>query len=325
MTDQGPQTSTKRVAVAAPRGYCAGVDRAVITVERALQKFGSPVYVRKQIVHNRHVVEGLEAKGAIFVDELDEVPAGALVIFSAHGISPAVREEADARGLRSIDATCPLVTKVHNEAKRFAGQGLPILLIGHDGHEEVEGTTGEAPDSIVLIQHPDDVDKLDLPADQPVAWLTQTTLSVDETAQTVGKLRDRFSQLVDPPSDDICYATQNRQDAVKQIAAHSDLVIVVGSRNSSNSVRLVEVALEAGARAAFRVDDASEIDPAWLESVNEIGVTSGASVPERLVDGVLDRLVELGFPPAVEERLVDESLSFALPPQLRKHDTRRPR
>jgi len=281
--------------------------------------------VRKQIVHNRHVVEGLEAKGAIFVDELDEVPAGALVIFSAHGISPAVREEADARGLRSIDATCPLVTKVHNEAKRFAGQGLPILLIGHDGHEEVEGTTGEAPDSIVLIQHPDDVDKLDLPADQPVAWLTQTTLSVDETAQTVGKLRDRFPQLVDPPSDDICYATQNRQDAVKQIAAHSDLVIVVGSRNSSNSVRLVEVALEAGARAAFRVDDASEIDPAWLESVNEIGVTSGASVPERLVDGVLDRLVELGFPPAVEERLVDESLSFALPPQLRKHDTRRRR
>ena len=325
MTDQGPQTSTKRVAVAAPRGYCAGVDRAVITVERALQKFGSPVYVRKQIVHNRHVVEGLEAKGAIFVDELDEVPAGALVIFSAHGISPAVREEADARGLRSIDATCPLVTKVHNEAKRFAGQGLPILLIGHDGHEEVEGTTGEAPDSIVLIQHPDDVDKLDLPADQPVAWLTQTTLSVDETAQTVGKLRDRFPQLVDPPSDDICYATQNRQDAVKQIAAHSDLVIVVGSRNSSNSVRLVEVAMEAGARAAFRVDDASEIDPAWLESVNEIGVTSGASVPERLVDGVLDRLVELGFPPAVEERLVDESLSFALPPQLRKHDTRRRR
>ncbi|BEH01430.1 4-hydroxy-3-methylbut-2-enyl diphosphate reductase [Brooklawnia propionicigenes] len=297
----------------------------MITVERALQKFGSPVYVRKQIVHNRHVVEGLEAKGAIFVDELDEVPAGALVIFSAHGISPAVREEADARGLRSIDATCPLVTKVHNEAKRFAGQGLPILLIGHDGHEEVEGTTGEAPDSIVLIQHPDDVDKLDLPADQPVAWLTQTTLSVDETAQTVGKLRDRFPQLVDPPSDDICYATQNRQDAVKQIAAHSDLVIVVGSRNSSNSVRLVEVALEAGARAAFRVDDASEIDPAWLESVNEIGVTSGASVPERLVDGVLDRLVELGFPPAVEERLVDESLSFALPPQLRKHDTRRRR
>ncbi len=325
MTDHGPQAPTKRVAVAAPRGYCAGVDRAVVTVERALQEYGSPVYVRKQIVHNKHVVEGLEAKGAIFVDELDGVPAGALVIFSAHGISPQVREEAKMRGLRTIDATCPLVTKVHHEAKRFANQGLPILLIGHDGHEEVEGTTGEAPESIILIQHPDDVDTLELPTDQPVAWLTQTTLSVDETAQTVGKLRERFPLLVDPPSDDICYATQNRQDAVKQIASHSDLVIVVGSRNSSNSVRLVEVALEAGAQAAYRVDDASEIDPAWLESVNQIGVTSGASVPERLVDGVLERLVELGFPPAVEERLVEESLTFALPPQLRKHDTRRRR
>ena len=325
MTDQGLHAPTKRVVVAAPRGYCAGVDRAVVTVERALQEYGSPVYVRKQIVHNKHVVEGLEAKGAIFVDELDEVPGGALVIFSAHGISPQVREQAETRGLRTIDATCPLVTKVHHEAKRFAGQGLPILLIGHGGHEEVEGTTGEAPDSIVLIQHPDDVDTLELPTDQPVAWLTQTTLSVDETAQTVGRLRDKFPQLVDPPSDDICYATQNRQDAVKQIASHCDLVVVVGSRNSSNSVRLVEVALEAGAHAAYRVDDASEIDPAWLESVNEIGVTSGASVPERLVDGVLDRLVELGFPPAVEERLVDESLTFALPPQLRKHDTRRRR
>ena len=317
MTDQGPQTSTKRVAVAAPRGYCAGVDRAVITVERALQKFGSPVYVRKQIVHNRHVVEGLEAKGAIFVDELDEVPAGALVIFSAHGISPAVREEADARGLRSIDATCPLVTKVHNEAKRFAGQGLPILLIGHDGHEEVEGTTGEAPDSIVLIQHPDDVDKLDLPADQPVAWLTQTTLSVDETAQTVGKLRDRFPQLVDPPSDDICYATQNRQDAVKQIAAHSDLVIVVGSRNSSNSVRLVEVALGAGARASYLVDYADDVDPAWLDGVTTVGVTSGASVPEILVRGVLDRLAGFGYDTVQSVTTANETLVFALPREIR--------
>lgn len=325
MTESEAEPVTKRVAVAAPRGYCAGVDRAVVTVERALQQFGSPVYVRKQIVHNKHVVEGLEAKGAIFVDELSEVPAGALVIFSAHGISPQVRAEAKSRGLRTIDATCPLVTKVHHEAKRFSGQGLPILLIGHNGHEEVEGTTGEAPESITLIQHPDDVDKLDLPTDQPVAWLTQTTLSVDETSQTIGKLRDKFPKLVDPPSDDICYATQNRQDAVKQIASHSDLVIVVGSRNSSNSVRLVEVALEAGAKAAYRVDDASEIDPAWLTDVNQIGVTSGASVPETLVDGVLDRLVELGFPPAVEERLVDESLTFSLPPQLRKHDTRRRR
>ena len=316
---------TKRVVVAAPRGYCAGVDRAVITVEKALEQYGAPVYVRKQIVHNKHVVETLEAKGAIFVEELDEVPTGELVIFSAHGISPAVRDEAQARGLRTIDATCPLVTKVHNEAKRFAAQGLPILLIGHAGHEEVEGTTGEAPENIILIEHPDEVDSVELPTDQPVAWLTQTTLSVDETAQTVGRLRERFSGLVDPPSDDICYATQNRQDAVKQIASHSDLVIVVGSANSSNSVRLVEVALEAGAKAAYRVDNASELDEAWFDGVDQIGVTSGASVPELLVDGVLDRLVELGYPQATEERLVDESLTFSLPPQLRPHDSRRRR
>ena len=316
---------TKRVVVAAPRGYCAGVDRAVITVEKALEQYGAPVYVRKQIVHNKHVVETLEAKGAIFVEELDEVPTGELVIFSAHGISPAVRDEAQARGLRTIDATCPLVTKVHNEAKRFAAQGLPILLIGHAGHEEVEGTTGEAPENIILIEHPDEVDSVELPTDQPVAWLTQTTLSVDETAQTVGRLRERFSGLVDPPSDDICYATQNRQDAVKQIASHSDLVIVVGSANSSNSVRLVEVALDAGAKAAYRVDNASELDEAWFDGVDQIGVTSGASVPELLVDGVLDRLVELGYPQATEERLVDESLTFSLPPQLRPHDSRRRR
>ena len=316
---------TKRVVVAAPRGYCAGVDRAVITVEKALEQYGAPVYVRKQIVHNKHVVETLEAKGAIFVEELDEVPTGELVIFSAHGISPAVRDEAQARGLRTIDATCPLVTKVHNEAKRFAAQGLPILLIGHAGHEEVEGTTGEAPENIILIEHPDEVDSVELPTDQPVAWLTQTTLSVDETAQTVGRLRERFSGLVDPPSDDICYATQNRQDAVKQIASHSDLVIVVGSANSSNSVRLVEVALDAGAKAAYRVDNASELDESWFDGVDQIGVTSGASVPELLVDGVLERLVELGYPQATEERLVDESLTFSLPPQLRPHDSRRRR
>lgn len=314
---------TRRVVVAAPRGYCAGVDRAVVTVEKALERFGAPVYVRKQIVHNKHVVEGLEAKGAIFVEELDEVPADSLVIFSAHGISPQVRTEAQSRGLRTIDATCPLVTKVHNEAKRFAGQGLPILLIGHSGHEEVEGTTGEAPENITLIEHPDDVDTLDLPADTKVAWLSQTTLSVDETAQTVGRLRDRFPNLVDPPSDDICYATQNRQDAVKQIAGHSELVIVVGSRNSSNSVRLVEVALDAGAKAAYRVDDASELQDEWFVGVDQIGVTSGASVPVELVDGVLQRLIELGYPAAVEERLVEESLTFSLPPQLRPHDSRR--
>ena len=323
MTQADPQASTgRRVVVAAPRGYCAGVDRAVVTVEKALERFGAPVYVRKQIVHNKHVVEGLEAKGAIFVEELDEVPDGALVIFSAHGISPAVRAEATQRGLNTIDATCPLVTKVHHEAKRFAEQGLPILLIGHDGHEEVEGTTGEAPEHITLIQHPEDVDGIDLPTDQPVAWLSQTTLSVDETAQTVNRLRDRFPNLVDPPSDDICYATQNRQDAVRQIAAHSDLMIVVGSSNSSNSVRLVEVALDAGAQAAYRVDDASELDTAWFAGVSQIGVTSGASVPESLVEGVLRRLVELGYPPAAEERLVEESLTFSLPPQLRPHDSR---
>lgn len=309
---------TKSVVVAAPRGYCAGVDRAVITVERALEVYGPPVYVRKQIVHNRHVVEDLEARGAIFVEELDEVPTGATVVFSAHGVSPAVHAEAAARGLKTIDATCPLVTKVHHEAKRFAGQGVQILLIGHAGHEEVEGTTGEAPEHIQLVQHPSDVDGVQVDDPDKVAWLTQTTLSVDETAETVTRLRERFPNLIDPPSDDICYATQNRQQAVKQIAGHSDLVIVVGSRNSSNSVRLVEVALESGATAAFRVDNASEIDPSWLDGVNSVGVTSGASVPDDLVQGVLDYLQSQGFPAATEERLTEENLTFALPPELRK-------
>jgi len=308
----------KKVVLAAPRGYCAGVDRAVITVHKALEMYGAPVYVRKQIVHNRHVVEDLEAKGAIFVEELDEVPEGELVVFSAHGVSPAVRDEAKQRGLRTIDATCPLVTKVHHEAKRFAADGLPILLIGHAGHEEVEGTTGEAPEHITLVQHPDEVDGVELDPDQPVAWLSQTTLSVDETAETVLKLRERFPNLVDPPSDDICYATQNRQQAVKQIAPRVDLMIVVGSRNSSNTVRLVDVALEAGAKAAYRVDNAGEIDPAWLDGVDAVGVTSGASVPEDLVRGVLNYLVDAGFPEAVEEQLIEESLSFSLPPQLRE-------
>ncbi len=313
---------TKRVVVAAPRGYCAGVDRAVVTVEKALDVYGPPVYVRKQIVHNRHVVEDLEARGAIFVEELAEVPTGATVVFSAHGVSPAVHAEAAERGLKTIDATCPLVTKVHNEAKRFAGQGVQILLIGHAGHEEVEGTTGEAPEHITLVQHPDDVDNVELDDPGRVAWLSQTTLSVDETWQTVSRLREKFPALIDPPSDDICYATQNRQSAVKQIAAHSDLVIVVGSRNSSNSVRLVEVALEAGAKAAYRVDNAGEIDPAWLDGVDSVGVTSGASVPDALVQGVLAYLEERGFPAAVEERLTEENLTFALPPELRK-DLRR--
>ena len=304
--------------VAAPRGYCAGVDRAVVTVEKALQTYGPPVYVRKQIVHNRHVVEDLEARGALFVDELSEVPSGATVVFSAHGVSPAVRQEAADRGLKTIDATCPLVTKVHREVQRFAHQGLQIMLIGHAGHEEVEGTTGEAPENITVIEHPDDVDAVGIADPSKVAWLTQTTLSVDETSETVSRMRQRFPDLIDPPSDDICYATQNRQQAVKKIAAGADLVIVVGSRNSSNSMRLVEVALAAGAGAAHRVDNATEIDPAWLAEAATIGVTSGASVPEVLVTGVLDFLQGHGYPPAVEERLIEEDLTFALPAELRK-------
>jgi 4-hydroxy-3-methylbut-2-en-1-yl diphosphate reductase len=309
---------TKRVVVAAPRGYCAGVDRAVVTVEKALEIYGPPVYVRKQIVHNRHVVEDLEARGAVFVEELAEVPPGATVVFSAHGVSPAVHAEAAQRGLKTIDATCPLVTKVHHEVKRFADQGLQILLIGHAGHEEVEGTTGEAPESVTLIEHPEDVDAVQIADTAKVAWLTQTTLSVDETSETVARMRAKFPALIDPPSDDICYATQNRQQAVKQIAADADLVIVVGSKNSSNSVRLVEVALEAGAKAAHRVDNASEIDPAWLGGVDSVGVTSGASVPDALVRGVLEYLQAQGFPEATEERLTEENLVFALPPELRK-------
>ncbi|NYE70336.1 4-hydroxy-3-methylbut-2-enyl diphosphate reductase [Microlunatus parietis] len=313
-----PRTLEKKVLLAAPRGYCAGVDRAVITVEKALDLYGSPIYVRKQIVHNKHVVETLEQRGAIFVEELDEVPTGATVVFSAHGVSPAVQTEAKDRGLKAIDATCPLVTKVHHEARRFARDDLQVLLIGHAGHEEVEGTTGEAPDHITLVQSPEDVDALDVPDPTKVAWLSQTTLSVDETMEIVGKLRKKLPLLIDPPSDDICYATQNRQLAVKQIARQADLVIVVGSANSSNSVRLVEVALENGAAASYRVDNATEIDPAWLDGVSVVGVTSGASVPEDLVTGVLDFLQEKGFPAAEEERLTEESLVFALPPELRK-------
>jgi 4-hydroxy-3-methylbut-2-en-1-yl diphosphate reductase len=310
--------ATKSVVVAAPRGYCAGVDRAVITVEKALDTYGPPIYVRKQIVHNRHVVENLEARGAIFVEELESVPAGATVVFSAHGVSPAVHAEARERGLKAIDATCPLVTKVHAEAKRFARDDVDILLIGHAGHEEVEGTTGEAPERITLVQSPEDADGIDVRDPSRVAWLSQTTLSVDETLETVSRLRQKFPMLIDPPSDDICYATQNRQLAIKQIARHSDLVIVVGSANSSNSVRLVEVALEAGAKAAYRVDNADEIDESWLAGVHNVGVTSGASVPDDLVEGVLDFLVSQGFPAATEERLTEESLVFALPPELRR-------
>jgi 4-hydroxy-3-methylbut-2-enyl diphosphate reductase len=313
-----PPPGGRQVLLAAPRGYCAGVDRAVVTVEKALDTYGAPVYVRKQIVHNRHVVEDLQARGAVFVEELDEVPPGSTVVFSAHGVSPAVHAQAAERELKAIDATCPLVTKVHHEARRFANEGLEILLIGHAGHEEVEGTTGEAPEHITLVQSPADVEHVELKDPSRVAWLSQTTLSVDETLETVGRLREKFPQLMDPPSDDICYATSNRQLAIKQIAARSDLVIVVGSANSSNTVRLVDVALESGARAAHRVDNAGEVDLAWFDGVASVGVTSGASVPEDLVRGVLDLLVEHGYPVAQEERLTEETLVFALPPELRR-------
>jgi 4-hydroxy-3-methylbut-2-enyl diphosphate reductase len=290
----------------------------VQTVEHALAHYGAPVYVRKQIVHNLHVVRALEERGAIFVEENDEVPEGATVIFSAHGVAPVVHQEAIARGLQTIDATCPLVTKVHHEARRFAADDYDILLIGHEGHEEVIGTTGEAPEHIHLVDGPGDVDNIVVRDPDKVAWLSQTTLSVDETLETVRLLRERFPALLDPPSDDICYATQNRQIAVKEIAAESELVIVVGSTNSSNSVRLVEVALEAGASAAHLVDRAFDIQEAWLEGVSTVGVTSGASVPEILVRGVLDWLAERGFGEVREVVSAEESLLFALPPELRR-------
>jgi 4-hydroxy-3-methylbut-2-enyl diphosphate reductase len=308
----------RRVLLAAPRGYCAGVDRAVITVEKALELYGAPVYVRKQIVHNRHVVEDLEDKGAVFVEETDEVPEGSIVVFSAHGVAPVVHEEAAARNLRTIDATCPLVTKVHLEARRFAEEGYQILLIGHEGHEEVVGTQGQAQGNVTLVGGPDEVDDLDVSDDRPVAWLSQTTLSVDETMDTVHRLRQRLPLMMDPPSDDICYATQNRQSAVKLMAKQADLVLVVGSANSSNSVRLVEVALDAGAGSSRRIDNATELDPTWLDGVATVGVTSGASVPESLVDGVLDALAELGFGTVETVTAAEESLVFALPPELRR-------
>jgi len=308
---------TRRILLAKPRGYCAGVDRAVQAVELALERYGAPVYVRKQIVHNTHVVRTLEGRGAIFVEETDEVPEGSIVVFSAHGVAPEVHQSAKARGLRTIDATCPLVTKVHNEARRFASQGYEILLIGHENHEEVVGTTGEAPEHIRLVDGPEDAAKLEVNDPARVAWLSQTTLSVDETSQTVSALRERFPLLIDPPSDDICYATQNRQAAVKQIAKESDVVIVVGSPNSSNSVRLVEVAKDAGAAQAYLVDDSAAIDPAWIESASTVGVTSGASVPEELVSQVLDSLAEAGFTAVEEIEAVDERMSFALPRELR--------
>jgi 4-hydroxy-3-methylbut-2-enyl diphosphate reductase len=310
-----------RVLLADPRGYCAGVDRAVVAVERALEIHGAPVYVRKQIVHNKHVVATLERRGAVFVDETDEVPEGSVVVFSAHGVSPAVHDEAARRSLRTIDATCPLVSKVHSEAKRFAKDDFDILLIGHRGHEEVEGTSGEAPAHIQLVDGPEDVANVQVRDPERVVWLSQTTLSVDETLTTVDRLRERFPGLQSPPSDDICYATQNRQQAVKQMAPGCDLVLVVGSTNSSNSVRLVEVALEAGARDAHLVDYAAEIDPAWLDGVGTVGVTSGASVPEVLVDEVLDWLAARGYGDVETVKAAEERLVFALPHELRQKRT----
>ena len=311
-------TAAKKVLLAAPRGYCAGVDRAVIAVEKALDHYGSPVYVRKQIVHNKHVVSSLEKRGAIFVEEVDEVPRGSVLVFSAHGVSPAVVAAAEARDLNTIDATCPLVTKVHREVQRFAAEDYDILLIGHEGHEEVEGTAGEAPDVVQVIDKEDSIANARVRDPKKLIWLSQTTLSVDETMETVLKLREKHPTLQNPPSDDICYATQNRQVAIKKIGVDSDLVIVVGSANSSNTGRLVEVALEAGAKAAYRVDFASEIDEAWFEGVETVGVSSGASVPEELVDEVLEYLAVRGFGDVRTVQTAEEDVQFSLPAELRK-------
>lgn len=308
----------KKVLLASPRGYCAGVDRAVIAVEKALDHYGAPVYVRKQIVHNKHVVTTLESKGAIFVDEVDEVPTGSILVFSAHGVSPAVVKAAEERGLQTIDATCPLVTKVHREVQRFAKENYDILLVGHEGHEEVEGTAGEAPDVVQVVDKEDSIERVSIKDPSKVIWLSQTTLSVDETMETVTKLREKYPTLQNPPSDDICYATQNRQVAIKKVGAQSDLVIVVGSANSSNTVRLVEVALQAGAKASYRVDFASEIKEEWFEGVESVGVSSGASVPEELVQEVLDYLAARGFGDIEEVQTAEEDVQFSLPKELRK-------
>ncbi|MCK7661384.1 4-hydroxy-3-methylbut-2-enyl diphosphate reductase [Corynebacterium sp. CCM 8835] len=316
-----PVATEKKVLLAAPRGYCAGVDRAVETVERALEKYGAPVYVRKEIVHNRYVVDTLAERGAIFVDETFQVPEGAHLVFSAHGVSPAVHAEARTLDLKTLDATCPLVTKVHNEVKRFAKQGYQILLIGHEGHEEVEGTAGEAPDVVHLVDGVEGVDKLDFDGSEKLIWLSQTTLSVDETMTIVNLLKQKYPQLQDPPSDDICYATQNRQVAVKAIAEQCQLMIVVGSQNSSNSKRLVEVALQAGTDASYLVDYASQVDTAWFEGVSCVGVTSGASVPEILVRDVLELLAEHGYSKVEEVTTAAEKLVFALPRDLRPKDS----
>lgn len=308
----------KRVLLAKPRGYCAGVDRAVVTVEKALELYGAPVYVRKEIVHNRHVVETLAGKGAVFVEENEEVPPGSVVVFSAHGVAPEVHDQAAERGLKAIDATCPLVTKVHKEARRYAEEDFDILLIGHDGHEEVIGTSGEAPEHIQLVDGPDSVDGITIRDPEKVVWLSQTTLSVDETMETVDRLKKRLPMLQNPPSDDICYATQNRQQVVKDIAADCDVMLVVGSKNSSNSVRLVEVAVQHGAKAGHLIDFAHEIDEVWLEGVSTVGLSSGASVPDNLVQDVLAHLAERGFTSVEEFEPVTEKIAFSLPRELAK-------
>jgi 4-hydroxy-3-methylbut-2-enyl diphosphate reductase len=306
------------VLLAKPRGYCAGVDRAVQTVERALELYGAPIYVRKEIVHNRHVVTTLEARGAIFVEENAEVPEGSIVVFSAHGVAPEVHEQARERSLKAIDATCPLVTKVHQEARRFAAQDYDILLIGHEGHEEVIGTSGEAPAHVQLVDGPEGADKVTVRDPSKVVWLSQTTLSVDETLETVARLKTHLPLLQSPPSDDICYATSNRQDAVKAMASSCDLVLVIGSQNSSNSQRLREVALLAGAKAAYLIDYAHEIPEEWLAGVSTVGVTSGASVPEDLVADLLAWLAERGYADVEEITTAEEKLVFSLPKELKR-------
>lgn len=308
----------KKILLAAPRGYCAGVDRAVQTVERALELYGAPVYVRKEIVHNKHVVEQLRERGAIFVDELDDsIPEGATTVFSAHGVSPAVHEDAGRRGLKTIDATCPLVTKVHREAVKFADDGYTIVLIGHDGHEEVEGTMGEAPDAIVLVETVDDVDRLEVDDPGRLAFISQTTLSVDETRAIIERLRERFPEIVGPRTDDICYATTNRQAAVKELAPLCELVLVIGSRNSSNSNRLVEVAREHGAES-FLIDNEQQVRPEWLEGVETLGITSGASAPEELVQRLVEVLCADGETEVEEFTVVEEDVRFMMPKTIRQ-------
>jgi 4-hydroxy-3-methylbut-2-en-1-yl diphosphate reductase len=316
-TDARPPLRIERILLASPRGYCAGVDRAVQTVELALERYGAPVYVRKEIVHNKHVVEQLRERGAVFVEQETEVPEGSVTVFSAHGVAPSVRANAQQRSLRTIDATCPLVTKVHVEVRRFVAEGYTVILIGHDGHEEVEGTMGEAPEHIVLIESEEDVDALELPDPQKVAYTTQTTLAVEETRSIIERLRERFPAIVGPRTDDICYATTNRQAAVRKLAEHCELVLVVGSRNSSNSQRLVEVARDSGARS-YLIDNVGELDEGWLDGVTTLGISSGASAPEELVQGLVASFAERGVSEVSELEITREDVRFMLPKTIRQ-------